>query len=229
MGSLMQAVKMEKKKGLKLTCMLLPPLHLYINFSSSCKDLNYEPPPPCTGMQARNGKTSFEYSAEEWRKENPISPDSSVLSSSICWLTRRGGRWKGAFELWLRARPLLPRTIAPSFSLLATFRKIWENIRDTSYEVLMFGFNLFKRCIREPISGNVELCQILVKLLEENFKLFHRIFFAVLCWEDEHNVWADLLYQGGCGDVLLDELGQGVDWEPVSAQGGCIYKMCVQH
>ena len=28
-----------------LTCKLLPTLHLYINFPSSCKDLNYEPPP----------------------------------------------------------------------------------------------------------------------------------------------------------------------------------------
>ena len=80
--------------------------------------------------------------------------------------------------------------------------------------------HLLKCCIRKSIGGNVELCQILVELLEENFKLLHRILFAVLGGEDEDDVGAYLLDQGGRGDVLLDELGQGVDWEPVKAQNG---------
>ena len=81
----------------------------------------------------------------------------------------------------------------------------------------MVGFaHLLKSCIGEPISGNVELGQVLVKLFEENLKLFHWVFLTVLCWEDEDNVGADLLHQGGCGDVPLNELGQGVDWEPTS-------------
>ena len=53
-----------------------------------------------------------------------------------------------------------------------------------------------------------------------NSSKLHRILLAVLGGEDEDDVGADLLDQGGCGDVLLDELGQGVDWEPVKAQYG---------
>ena len=95
----------------------------------------------------------------------------------------------------------------------------------------MYGFShLLERCVREPISGDVELCQVLVKLFEENFKLLHWVFFAVLRREDEDNVGADLLDQGGCGDVPLDELGQGVHREPESVfQGGCIHEKCVKH
>ena len=210
-----------------LTCMLLPTLHLYINFPSSCKDLNYEPPPKACRPRIKDfvllKKNSLAYS--DGQKGNPISPDSSVLSSSICWLTRNGGRWKGGLELWLRAR--LPRTIAPSFSLLATFRNIWENIRNNIFSWPLT--HLLKCCIRKSIGGNVELCQVLVELLEENLKLLHRVLFTVLGRKDEDNVGANLFHQGGCGDVPLYELGQGVYREPTEGRwwllwGGKVYQ-----
>ena len=174
-------------------------------------------------MQPSKKRWTFCFWHSLWEKN---SPDSSVLSSSIWWLILRGGRWKGAlFKLWLRGSPLLPRTIAPSFSLLATFRKIWGVILCVQKDFWWFCWtHLLKSCIRESIGGNVELCQILVELLEENFKLLHRILFAVLGGEDEDDVGAYLLDQGGRGDVLLDELGQRIDWEPVKAQyGGLIH------
>ena len=214
-----------------LTCMLLPTLHLYINFPSSCKDLNYEPPPKACRPRIKDfvllKKNSFAYS--DGQKGNPISPDSSVLSSSICWLTRNGGRWKGDLELGLRARPLLPRTIAPSFSLLATFRNIWENMRNNIFSWPLT--HLLKCCIRKSIGGNVELCQVLVELLEENLKLLHRVLFAILCRKDEDNVRANLFHQGGCGDVPLYELGQGVYREPTEGRWWLLWggKVCQTH
>ena len=73
-------------------------------------------------------------------------------------------------------------------SVVFITRNFQENLRKYERYKILESSHLFKRCIREPISGNVELYQILVKLLEENFKLFHRVFFAVLCREDEDNI-----------------------------------------
>ena len=63
-----------------------------------------------------------------------------------------------------------------------------ENLRKKEVTNHDVWSHLLKSCIREPISGNVELCQVLVELFEENFKLLHRVFFAVFCREDEDNV-----------------------------------------
>ena len=105
-----------KKK--ELTCMLLPTLHLYINFSSSCKDLNYEPP-PWTGMQAN--KTSFKS-----LKPHLTRPCCHPLS--VGWRAEEEdgkGPWCSGFEQGSYFLELLPRRFH-YWQLSGKSEKMWQ-------------------------------------------------------------------------------------------------------
>ena len=56
LDGMVEIAKCKLEKHDRLTCMFLPTLHLYINFSSSCKDLCYSPqPPPLTCNPPKKG------------------------------------------------------------------------------------------------------------------------------------------------------------------------------
>ena len=216
---MVEIAKYKLEKHDRLTCMFLPTLHLYINFSSSCKDLCYSPPPPPLTCNPPKKGWHFCFWHFSWEKRTHLTrPCCHPLSDG--WSSEEGdGRAlcsSFGFEEVLCFRAQLSRRsrcwqLSGKSEELSCVQKVFWWFCWT---------HLLKSCIGESVSGNVELCQVLVELLEENFKLLHRILLAVLGGEDEDDVGADLLDQGSRGDVLLDELGQRVDWEPVKAQYG---------